>query len=97
MDNPYLYTVIYSLYEDDKLVDEYQQKIGISTFDFDAEKGFILNGRQVDINGVCLHHDFGCLGAAFNVNAARRQLEILKEMGCNGIRTAHNPPAQNHH
>lgn len=93
VDNPYLYTVIYSVYEDDSLVDEYQQKIGIRTFEFDAEKGFILNGRQVDINGVCLHHDFGCLGAAFNVNAARRQLEILKEMGCNGIRTAHNPPA----
>ena len=93
VDNPYLYTVIYRVYEDDALVDEYQQKIGIRTFEFDAEKGFSLNGRPLKINGVCLHHDFGCLGSAFNVNAARRQLQIMKDMGCNSIRTSHNPPA----
>jgi len=52
-----------------------------------------LNGRRVEVNGVCNHHDLGALGAAFNTRAAARQLEILKEMGCNAIRTSHNPPA----
>ena len=93
VDAPYLYTLRFDLYEDSKLIDRYEQKIGIRTFDFDAEKGFILNDRPLKINGVCLHHDFGCLGSAFNVNAARRQLEILKDMGCNALRTSHNPPA----
>lgn len=58
-----------------------------------AEKGFILNGKSVKIKGVCNHHDLGCLGAAVNKRAIERQLEILKEMGVNGIRTSHNPPA----
>lgn len=93
VDDPYLYNVVTEIYKGSDLADRYETRIGIRTFSFDAEKGFILNGRKVTINGVCLHHDFGCLGAAFNVNAARRQLEILKGMGCNGIRTAHNPPA----
>ena len=93
VDDPYLYTLHTGIYDGNELVDEYQTRTGIRSFSFDAEKGFILNGRKVTVNGVCLHHDFGCLGAAFNVNAARRQLEILKDMGCNGIRTSHNPPA----
>lgn len=93
VDDPYLYTLHTGIYDGNDLVDRYETKVGIRSFRFDAEKGFILNGRKVVVNGVCLHHDFGCLGAAFNVNAARRQLEILKEMGCNGIRTSHNPPA----
>lgn len=93
IENPYMYTLHTGIYDGNDLVDRYETKIGIRSFSFDAEKGFMLNGRKVVVNGVCLHHDFGCLGAAFNVNAARRQLEILKEMGCNGIRTSHNPPA----
>lgn len=93
VDDPYLYDVVTEIYEGDELLDEYETPIGIRYFEFDAEKGFILNGRQVKINGVCMHHDLGCLGAAVNKNALRRQLTILKEMGCNGIRTSHNPPA----
>lgn len=73
--------------------DRYTTRFGIRTFHFDPEQGFFLNGQPKKILGVCNHHDLGALGAAFNISAARRQLEILKEMGCNGIRTAHNPPA----
>ena len=62
-------------------------------FNFDSKKGFFLNDKPVKIKGVCMHHDLGALGAAFNKAAAKRQLKILKEMGCNAIRTAHNPPA----
>lgn len=93
-DDPYLYTVLTEVETlDGKLLDRYETKTGIRYFDFSPEKGFSLNGIPLKINGVCLHHDFGCLGSAFNINAARRQLEIMKEMGCNAIRTAHNPPA----
>ena len=60
---------------------------------FTPRDGMLVNGKRVEINGVCNHHDLGALGAAFNTRAAERQLEILKEMGCNAIRTSHNPPA----
>ena len=60
---------------------------------FTARDGFFLNGKRVEVKGVCNHHDLGALGAAFNIRAAERQIEILKEMGCNAIRTSHNPPA----
>ncbi|MEJ2494897.1 MAG: glycoside hydrolase family 2 TIM barrel-domain containing protein, partial [Ignavibacteriaceae bacterium] len=56
-------------------------------------KGFFLNGKHLKIYGVCDHHDLGCLGAAINTRAIERQLEILKDMGCNGIKTSHNPSA----
>ncbi len=68
-------------------------KFGIRTFAFDIAKGFSLNGKHMKILGVCDHHDLGCLGAAINTRALQRQLELLKAMGCNGIRTSHNPPA----
>lgn len=68
-------------------------KVGIRSFRFDAMKGFFLNAQPMKIKGVCLHHDLGLLGAAVNTSAMRRQLRLLKEMGCNAIRTAHNPPA----
>ena len=68
-------------------------RYGIRTAFFDPEKGFFLNGRHRQMKGVCLHHDLGPLGAAFNVDAARRQLALLKEMGCDAVRTSHNPPA----
>lgn len=74
-------------------VDRYVTPVGIRTFSFDATKGFVLNGKPTKINGVCMHHDLGCLGAAVNVRAMERQLQMLKEMGCNGIRCSHNPPA----
>ncbi len=93
IENPYLYTLNTRVYSGSELIDEYETRTGFRTFEFDAEKGFILNGRQVRINGVCMHHDLGCLGSAVNKHAIRRQLEILKAMGCNGIRTSHNPPA----
>ena len=73
--------------------DLYTTRMGIRFFEFDVTKGFLLNGKKLKINGVCDHHDLGCLGAAVNKRAIQRQLEILKAMGCNGIRTSHNPPA----
>ena len=93
IDNPNMYTAQTDILIDGKLVDSYKTPFGIRSFEFDLEKGFILNGEQVKIKGVCLHHDLGPLGAAVNTRAIERQLEILKEMGVNGIRTAHNPPA----
>jgi len=91
--HPYLYQVKTELRVNGKLVDTYITPTGIRTFRFDPQKGFILNGRRVKINGVCMHHDLGCLGAAINIRAIERQLKILKNMGCNGIRCSHNPPA----
>lgn len=93
IDKPYLYKVITQIRQGGKIVDEYKTPIGIRSFSFDVDKGFILNGEQVKIKGVCNHHDLGCLGSAVNKRAIERQLQILKEMGCNGIRTSHNPPA----
>ncbi|MBR4048770.1 MAG: DUF4982 domain-containing protein [Bacteroides sp.] len=93
IETPYLYQVYTQvLAADGKLLDAYTTNTGARYFCFDAEKGFSLNGKTMKINGVCMHHDLGCLGAAVNVRALERQLEILKEMGCNGIRCSHNPP-----
>lgn len=93
VNNPYLYTLETEVWADGKLVDTYETTTGIRSFEFSADKGFVLNGEQVKIKGVCMHHDLGCLGAAVNTRAIERQLEILQEMGCNGIRCSHNPPA----
>lgn len=93
IDNPYLYKIVTRIEQNGKLVDEYETPLGIRYFSFDPNKGFFLNGESVKIKGVCNHHDLGFLGAAVNTRAIERQLEILKEMGCNGIRTSHNPPA----
>lgn len=93
VDNPYLYRLVIKLSANGKVVDQYETTFGIRSFYFDATKGFFLNNKPLKILGVCNHHDLGALGAAFNTRAAERQLEILKEMGCNAIRTAHNPPA----
>ena len=93
VNNPYLYTLETEVWADDKLVDTYETTTGIRSFEFSADKGFVLNGERVKIKGVCMHHDLGCLGAAVNTRAIERQLEILREMGCNGIRCSHNPPA----
>lgn len=93
VENPELYTAVTKVIADDTVLDQYETPFGIRSFSFDTEKGFILNGKQVKIKGVCLHHDLGALGAAINTRAIERQLEIMQEMGVNGIRTAHNPPA----
>jgi beta-galactosidase len=90
---PYLYNLVTQIFVNNKLSDSYETTFGIRHFNFDAEKGFKLNGEYMKILGVCLHHDLGALGAAINVRAMERQLEIMKEMGANAIRTAHNPPA----
>ena len=79
------------LYEIEILGEKF--RYGIRTAVFDPEKGFFLNGRHRQMKGVCLHHDLGPLGAAFHTDAARRQLALLKEMGCDAVRTSHNPPA----
>jgi beta-galactosidase len=76
-----------------KLVDVYETTFGIRNIKFTADNGFLLNGERVPLNGVCDHHDLGALGSAIHSRALERQLEILKEMGCNAIRTSHNPPA----
>ena len=75
------------------IVDVYDQTFGFRTLEFTPRDGFKLNGRRVQLNGTCNHHDLGALGAAFNTRAMERQLEILKEMGNNAFRTSHNPPA----
>lgn len=93
VDNPYLYKAITCIYTGKKLSDIYETGFGIRHFSFDAEKGFFLNDEPLRIQGACNHHDLGALGVAVNIRAMERQLEMLKEMGCNALRTAHNPPA----
>ena len=92
-ERPYLYKVVSQLDQGGRIVDQYETPLGIRTFRFDVEKGFFLNGKPLKIRGVCNHHDLGSLGAAVNPRAIERQLEMLKAMGVNGIRTSHNPPA----
>ena len=93
IENPVLYTAVSQIVSEGKIMDEYRTDFGIRSFSFDPDNGFSLNGRRVPIQGVCLHHDLGPLGAAVNTRAIERQLKLLKEMGCNAIRTSHNPPA----
>jgi beta-galactosidase len=93
LEKPNLYTAIITVEQDGKEVDRYETNFGIRTIKFDKDKGFLLNGKVVELQGVCDHHDLGALGSAINLRALERQVEILKEMGCNAIRTSHNPPA----
>jgi beta-galactosidase len=92
-DRPYLYQVVSQLKQNGRIVDRYETPLGIRSFVFDIDKGFILNGRPVKIRGTCNHHDLGALGTAISTRALERQLEMLKAMGANGLRTSHNPPA----
>lgn len=92
-ETPHLYTARSVIMQDGKDIDNYSTEFGIRTIDYSAEKGFLLNGRPIRFQGVCLHHDLGPLGAAVNYRATERQLEIMKEMGVNAIRTSHNPPS----
>ncbi len=91
--HPNLYVAVTEVQQEGKLVDQSETVFGIRTIKFDPDKGFFLNGERVQLNGVCGHADLGALGMAFNDRAAERQLEILKEMGCNAFRTSHNMPA----
>ncbi len=93
IDKPNLYLAVTTLEQGGHVIDRYETVFGIRTIQFTADTGFLLNGQRVPIQGVCNHHDLGALGAAFNTRAAERQLEILKEMGVNAVRSAHNPPA----
>jgi beta-galactosidase len=93
VENPYLYKAVSEIEWEGTVYDEYETVFGIRNFSFNSKKGFLLNGKNLKIKGVCNHHDLGCLGSAIYTRALERQLEILKEMGCNGIRTSHNPPA----
>lgn len=92
-EKPVQYNAVTKIFVDGNLVDQYETPFGIRNFKFDPAKGFFLNGKSLKIFGVNNHHDLGALGAAFNIRAAERQLEILKAMGCNAIRMSHNPPA----
>lgn len=95
VNSPNLYRLkVELLRADGQVQDEEEIPLGFRTFLFTANKGFFLNGRHLKLHGVCEHHDFGCLGAAFSEAALRRKFRILKEMGVNAVRTAHNMPAK---
>jgi beta-galactosidase len=91
--SPNLYVAVTTVEQGGRVADAYETIFGIRTVRFDRERGFFLNGELVELKGVCNHHDLGALGAAVNVRALERQLEIMKEMGVNAVRTSHNPPA----
>lgn len=93
-ERPYLYKLVTKLYNNHKLVDEQTINVGIRTVSVSKEGGFQLNGVTRKIKGVCLHHDLGPLGAAINKAALIRQIKMMKEMGCDAIRTAHNMPSK---
>ena len=93
IDSPHLYTLVTEVLEGKRVADRYVTPFGIRSIAFDKAQGFLLNGRHRKLQGVCLHHDLGALGAAVNRRATERQLQILKEGGVNAIRTSHNPPS----
>jgi beta-galactosidase len=93
VERPYLYRAVSRVACGSRPCDDYATPFGVRTFTFDPERGFILNGTHVKIRGVCLHHDLGALGAAVNTRALERQLQIMRAMGVNALRTSHNPPA----
>jgi len=90
---PVRYRAVSRLYSGNEMLDEYSTVFGIRSLQFDKDKGFFLNGKHVKLQGVCMHHDLGPIGSAVNYRATERQMEILKEMGCNSVRTSHNPPS----
>ena len=93
LDERHLYTLICQIESDGEILDRTNTRFGVRDIEWSAQRGFSLNGEVVPLRGVCLHHDLGALGAAWNARAARRQLQILQDMGANAIRTSHNPPA----
>ncbi len=93
LERPYVYRAIARVTCGNRPCDTYSTPFGVRSFAFRADSGFFLNGRHIKIRGICLHHDLGALGAAVNTRAIERQLEIMKAMGANALRTSHNPPA----
>jgi beta-galactosidase len=93
VDTPVLYTLVTEVVDGDEVIDATETRFGVRTFRFDANEGFFLNGENLKLKGVCLHHDAGCLGAAVPVKVLERRLRLMKEIGANAIRTSHNPPA----
>jgi beta-galactosidase len=91
--DPHRYVAVTTVLVDGKAADLFETRFGVRSIKFSPDNGFLLNGARVQLNGVCDHHDLGALGSALNVRALERQIELLKEMGCNAIRTSHNPPA----
>ncbi len=91
VDQPDLYKLFTVIKRDGKILDNVTTRVGFRDFRFDPDKGFFLNGKNLKIKGVCLHHDAGCLGAAVPPKVIERRMNLLKEMGCNAIRTSHNP------
>lgn len=92
-ENPERYELQTQLLVEGRIVEEIRQFVGFRDIQLDPERGFVINGKRIKLNGVCEHHDLGCLGAAVNRSAIRRRLLLLKKMGVNAIRTAHNMPA----
>ena len=92
VEDPVIYIASTTILDGNKKLDVYRTHFGFRYFEFTSDQGFFLNGKHVDLKGVCLHHDLGPLGAADNVSALRFRMNLLKEMGCNSIRTSHNPP-----
>jgi beta-galactosidase len=90
---PNRYLAVTTVTQGAKVVDSYETPFGIRSLNFDPNVGVLINGQRVELKGVCDHHDLGALGAALNRRALQRQLEMLQDMGCNAIRTSHNPPA----
>ena len=90
---PVLYAALTTLTQDGRVVDSYETRFGIRTIKYDPGAGLFVNGEHFKLNGVCDHHDLGALGTAVNVRALQRQLQMLRDMGCNALRTSHNPPA----
>jgi hypothetical protein len=93
LENPYLYQLVTSVYNGKTLIDRTTTNVGLRTLSFDANKGFSLNGKNMKVKGVCMHHDAGCLGSAVPEEVWESRLKMLKAMGCNAIRTSHNPQA----
>ena len=91
-DTPFLYKAVSILKRGDEILDEYETVFGIRSVELHPERGCLINGKQVKLNGVCLHHDGGAVGAAVPKKVWERRLKKLKEMGCNAVRCAHNPP-----
>ncbi|HUC84264.1 MAG TPA: beta-galactosidase GalB, partial [Candidatus Acidoferrales bacterium] len=90
---PNRYVAVTTVWQEGETVDVYETPFGIRSLKFDPNQGVLINGERIELKGVCGHHDLGALGAAFNERAAQRQLEMLQAMGCNALRTSHNPPA----
>ena len=91
--DPYLYRAVSTVRDGSRVLDRYVTPFGVRSIEFDKDRGFLLNGRNVKMQGVCMHHDLGALGTAVSRRATERQLQILKGFGVNAIRTSHNPPS----